>query len=249
MTARFIPDKVTVKKWRRSGELLKRSTPQINRRYQYNEWRALWENHVFDVFHLSFGDLFAGKKVLEVGCGLYGLIHFTPESAMRIGIDPLCGAYKGLWLDANVSHVISTGESLPFNAGTFDVVIIWNVLDYSLEPLSVLREAHRVLNDGGSLLLLVVTYSDAPGWLRKRLSQVDSTRTQHLSHSEMDSLLGKCNLRIRTKTISRPNFFKSVSRNLFSGFSCLSGLKVMFSALVGMEFSYYFCSKSEVQRE
>jgi SAM-dependent methyltransferase len=52
-----------------------------------------------------------------------------------------------------VVDVIAAGESIPFAADSFDLILCTQVLEYVPEPKIVLAEIHRVLRPGGTLIL------------------------------------------------------------------------------------------------
>ncbi len=52
-----------------------------------------------------------------------------------------------------VVDVIAAGESIPFAADSFDLILCTQVLEYVPEPKVVLAEIHRVLRRGGTLIL------------------------------------------------------------------------------------------------
>lgn len=232
-----------VKRWEKSGRLQVPRAARIGARYTYEEWKSRWENQLVDAFGLSTNEFLAGKRVLEVGCGLYGVIHFSPHSTVRVGIDPLCVEYSGKWLDSNVDHLVAVGESLPFRGGTFDSVVVWNVLDYCRDPGSILKEVNRVLRDEGSLVLLVVTYSNLPGRLAKHLSLLDHLRTKYFGDLHILGLLGTYDFNILVKSASLLPITSVLKSIFFNGFNWSSGLKTIFAFLVGMRYSYYLCSK------
>ena len=59
-----------------------------------------------------------------------------------------CGAFGGRD-DLRVGYA----DRLPWNAGTFDVVVSCNMFHYISEPLTALREMARVLRPTGALVL------------------------------------------------------------------------------------------------
>jgi len=58
------------------------------------------------------------------------------------------------------------GALLPFRGGTADMVTLVNVVDQAHEPLTILREAHRVLATGGLLALRVPNARFHRPWAR-----------------------------------------------------------------------------------
>lgn len=119
---------------------------------------------------------FRGLRVLDVGCGPAGLIHFLPEAALRIRIDPLLGEYADkLPLDEPGVSAIATGERLPLPDQAVDAVVCFNALDHMRDPQAALRELARVVRRGGSMLLMVHTF---PRWALPLLA-VDHLHPHH----------------------------------------------------------------------
>jgi SAM-dependent methyltransferase len=126
-----------------------------------------------------------GKRVLEVGCGPMGVIYFVP-GALRAGIDPLAREYmrEFNFSTRGVHLLASMGENLPFRDGSFDVVIIGNVLDHVNMPGRTLDEVHRVLRPDGQLL---VWMHEIPRWLvpaRTILDLIDGGHPYHMTEAE-----------------------------------------------------------------
>ncbi len=61
---------------------------------------------------------------------------------------------------ANVAFASGDLHALPFPEGRFDHVLLLNVLTYTKEPVSVLREAARVLRAGGDLTISTLARHD-----------------------------------------------------------------------------------------
>lgn len=104
---------------------------------------------------------FAGKQVLEIGCGsgaasclfakagaLVTAVDLT-EAAVRM--TKACAAASGV----QVAVHRMDAERLGFNANRFDHVFSWGVLHHSSNPQSAFQEVSRVLKPGGSGLIMV----------------------------------------------------------------------------------------------
>ncbi|MGQ0664356.1 MAG: class I SAM-dependent methyltransferase [Pseudomonadota bacterium] len=118
--------------------------------------------------------LFAGKDVLEIGCGPLGLslVSFAPPTrALRrlVKAEPLPRLALGetrlgqqgwaapflAWVEALAAegeYVEAPGEELGFES-VFDTVLTYNVLDHVRDPRAVLRCAHRALRPAGRLVV------------------------------------------------------------------------------------------------
>jgi ubiquinone/menaquinone biosynthesis C-methylase UbiE len=98
---------------------------------------------------------FAGKKILDVGCGPCGSLEWADLAGERIGLDPLAAAYRDLGVDAHaMTYVCAPAERMPFPDGYFDVVSSFNSLDHVDDLDQAAAEITRVLAPGGSFLLL-----------------------------------------------------------------------------------------------
>jgi len=95
-------------------------------------------------------------KVLEVGSGAHGLV-FGFGTKLGVGVDPLAVDYKRLFprVQASAVTVAAIGEELPFDDGSFDIVLSDNVIDHAEHPLAIIDEIVRVLKPGGILFFTV----------------------------------------------------------------------------------------------
>ncbi len=86
-----------------------------------------------------------GLRVLDLGCGWkpYAPI-FEGRTRRYVGVD--VGTPSG-------ADILAVGEHLPFAAAAFDVVLCTQVLEHDPEPRRTIEEAHRVLVQGGILVL------------------------------------------------------------------------------------------------
>ena len=94
-----------------------------------------------------------------------------------------------------VALLSSMGEHLPFAGGTFDTVIIGNVLDHVYEPDRTLNEARRILKPGGRL---IVWMHVIPRWMRPFrmiLNAIDGGHPYHMTELEARQLFVDAQIR------------------------------------------------------
>jgi SAM-dependent methyltransferase len=109
--------------------------------------------------HLSRLRLSPIDRVLDLGCGPGFLsVDLGRRCGRLIGvdIDPEMvrlanDRFRKAGLDATVIH--ASGDDLPFQDQSFDVVVLRFVLQHVPDPAAVLAEAFRVLGPGGRLLV------------------------------------------------------------------------------------------------
>jgi SAM-dependent methyltransferase len=110
------------------------------------------------------------QKVLEIGSGFgtnlavwikdFDVDGYGVEPA-SLGFEMSFRAAKQLFEDngLNSNRIIdASGEKLPFEDGTFDIVYSANVLEHTSDPLKVLLEATRVLKPGGIIHMEIPNY-------------------------------------------------------------------------------------------
>lgn len=93
-------------------------------------------------------------RLLDVGCALGFFMDAAREHGWQpTGVDLSSYAVR-LAQDSGAGDAYC-GElvDIGFADGSFDVVTLWDVIEHMRDPLGQLRECHRVLQDGGLLLL------------------------------------------------------------------------------------------------
>lgn len=103
-------------------------------------------------FQAAYPHIRKGSRVCDLGCGLdAAFLDFAAERiAHGVGVDDQVrdgdgGPWKRVRADIR--------KALPLESGEFDNVVMLAVLEHLAEPELVLREAHRILKPGGSLIL------------------------------------------------------------------------------------------------
>jgi SAM-dependent methyltransferase len=179
-------------------------TPVSDRRWReaqkqecdfWRRWRQLPVYKGFDLEKYWAGEcrrfglapnFFAGLRVLDVGCGPVGLVHFLPEAAARIRLDPLLLDYnERLPLPEPQLSLAAEAERLPLAGGSVDACICFNAIDHMREPEAALAEIQRVLRPGGALLVMVHSF---PAWVLPLL-WADRLHPHHWTHRGASRLL------------------------------------------------------------
>jgi len=133
----------------------------------------------------------AGKSVLDLGCGSgYGSekIARVADKVTAVDVSPESVSYaSGQYQRSNLTFdCIKADESLPYNDGTFDVVISFQVIEHVEDHDLYLAEASRVLNRNGVLLLITPDrsnrlFSFQQPWNRYHLREYDMETLQGLT--------------------------------------------------------------------
>jgi ubiquinone/menaquinone biosynthesis C-methylase UbiE len=119
--------------------------------------------------------LAAGSKVLEVGCGAGGTTRAMAAARPDLAIHA-CDLSKtairtAQAMGGDVPYVVASVTALPYQDGSFDAVVFYDVLEHIPDADLSLDEMARVLRPGG-LLAATVPAEGQPGtfeWLRWKL--------------------------------------------------------------------------------
>jgi SAM-dependent methyltransferase len=124
---------------------------------------------------------YAGKRLLEVGCGIgTDLVRFGRGGAVATGVDLSRTAldlasrnaeHAGVSLDLKLAN----GEALPFEDSCFDVVYCHGVLQYTADARLMVEECRRVLKPDGEGIFMVY---NRVSWLNA-LSKVMRVDLEH----------------------------------------------------------------------
>jgi ubiquinone/menaquinone biosynthesis C-methylase UbiE len=144
-------------------------------------------------------DHFAGKTLLDVGCGPYPL-SIAFEDCRIVGLDPLILRYEEAGFPLyeftdRVTFVQGFAEEMPFPSRSFDAVISVNAIDHVDDFARAAQEVSRVLKKDGVLRMQVHYHS--PTELEPN-SLTDADLLTHLGHlgiekvsEEVPSLLAR----------------------------------------------------------
>lgn len=106
-------------------------------------------------------DRFAGKRLLEVGCGMgTDLLQFARGGAICTGVDLTPRSieitrHRFRVYDQRGQFLITDGERLPFADESFEVVYSNGVLHHTPDTFAAIEEIHRVLTPGGTARVML----------------------------------------------------------------------------------------------
>jgi SAM-dependent methyltransferase len=134
-------------------------------RAELGYWRArrgmeggLGGDHYERFFTGYFGldrSFYAGKSVLDIGCGPRGTLEWADDAAARVGLDPLADEYRALGAATHrMTYVAGSAEQMPFSDQAFDVIATFNSLDHVDSLEDAISEIARVARPDALLLLL-----------------------------------------------------------------------------------------------
>jgi SAM-dependent methyltransferase len=133
-------------------------TPAVYARWRNSELGRLTEAIERKLIWNMVGDV-SGKTVLEIGCGDGALaVELARRGARVIGIDTsramlAAARERAEKAGEQVKFIAANAEALPFEDGTFDVVIAVTILCFVKDARPVFSAIGRVLRPGGTLVI------------------------------------------------------------------------------------------------
>lgn len=120
---------------------------------------ALSNDHYQHFYTTHFGldpDNYAGKVILDIGCGPRGSLEWATMAKRAIGIDPLANEYLKLGaVQHRMEYIAAPCEHIPLGTNACDAVFSFNSLDHVEDVDQTIREIKRITRPGGLFLLLV----------------------------------------------------------------------------------------------
>lgn len=119
---------------------------------RYDDWfvrnAAVYQSEV-DALRTVMSPLPPAGYSLEVGTGTG---RFSIPLGITHGVEP-AAAMRRIAQARGVRVIEGVGENLPFDRGTFDLVLLVTTICFVADPRRCLDEAHRVLKRGGQLAI------------------------------------------------------------------------------------------------
>lgn len=120
----------------------------------------MWERYIRDSTALALADFPTSPalRVLDIGCGTGVLLRRALDadaSRTAIGVDITVNMLRhaSQRLPNTVPLVCASGDAVPLRAASVDLVVSTSALHYMHDPIEMLREAHRLLAPGGTVIV------------------------------------------------------------------------------------------------
>lgn len=111
-----------------------------------------------NLFNMISENITSDSKILDVGCALGGFLNFISafvKNENLYGIDSTENfvnlAKKSNLIEENIK--CSGAESIPFDDGMFDILVIDQVIEHLVDPNIFFSEANRVIKNNGILCI------------------------------------------------------------------------------------------------
>jgi SAM-dependent methyltransferase len=197
--------------------------------------------------------LASGKRVLDIACGEgYGtaLLAQSAASITGVDIDPSAIAHaKATYNRDNVEFILGTGEDIPCDDSTFDLVTSFDTIEHLTGQQRFIEQIKRVLTENGVVL---ISTPNKPEYAR--VSEIPNPFHQReVSHEEFRVLLRRhfkhtifAKQRLVTGSwiaVDKPN--AKIGTSTFSGsYDCVR----MEEGLARGLYSWGFCSDSPLPK-
>ena len=102
-------------------------------------------------------------RLLDFGCGAGTFLKTMADQGWHVtGLDAAVGAVAHAREQHGLTALVGTLPHADLRPGSFDVVTMWHSLEHVHRPLSILREAYRLLVPGGKLIVATPNIDSVP---------------------------------------------------------------------------------------
>lgn len=161
-----------------------------------------------------------GMKILDLGCGQgYDGAFFAQKGAAVTAVDKIASPFWAVWRKKfpNLSFLAADAEKLPLANESFDLVFAKDVLHHTQNPRKFLKEARRLVKNGGKLISIEANRYNPLFYFHMTLL----LGHQHFKKSEYQKLLQEIQgdntiqfIGFEAHVFPFPNFFRKICYRL-----------------------------------
>lgn len=119
---------------------------------EYDEWFDIHQHAYRSELEAIRGFIPIAGSGVEVGVGTG---RFASRLGIAIGVEP-SESMAALAHSRGIKVIRARGEELPFRNGSFDSVLLANVICFVFQPLILLKEVSRILRPKGRIILAFI---------------------------------------------------------------------------------------------
>ncbi len=124
-----------------------------------------------------------GNKILEIGCGKGGFLHWLPDDFEKYAVEvnkDACAFIRENYRDITVSNSF-IDDSFSCAKDKFDIIIMWHVFEHVNDPDNFVKNISRLLSRDGVLIFDVPNRGSLGfSWTKAKWFHLDTPR--HLFH-------------------------------------------------------------------
>jgi len=126
-----------------------------------------------------------GKKGLEIGVGTG---RFAEILGIEYGIDP-SEMMLSIAKERGIKTSVGRGEDLPFSDEEFDYVALIITICFVENPYDVIKEAKRVLRDGGKIIISIIDKNSYLGKLYQKMKEEGHRFYKYANFNSVDEMV------------------------------------------------------------
>lgn len=179
-------------------------------------------------------------RILEIGGNFIEGVFDEVDSPPRLILDPSFPFPRMVGQqDKSCHHLRGIAEFLPLPSKSIDLCWMANVIDHVSNPLAVLSEIWRVLDDRG---MLVISCNIFPAWTKflfPLFNYFDTPHPHHFTIQDLRSLLEE------KFDISKERVVREFSLRRAPDLRLVRNLKQKLAALVRVRYACFLCTLNE----
>ena len=130
---------------------------------------------------------FTNQQILDFGCGVGDFLHYAQEQGCEIYGCDLSEDARKYATEKLSKNIVKPEEIFALPDSTFDVITMWHVLEHIDNLRYQTEQLHRLLKDGGRLVIAVPNYKSYDAqYYKDKWAAYDVPR--HLNHFHKESL-------------------------------------------------------------